>query len=61
MSEPILSSIASVNRTAMTRLTRIVRNQRRTHSPFFDGFASLPLRQGYGKDLTSFLLETLQR
>lgn len=61
MSEFIRFSIASVNRTSMARLTcmNIVRSQRRTHNRFFDDFASLPLRQGHSKDLTSFLVETL--
>jgi hypothetical protein len=61
MSEFIRFSIASVIRKGMAHLTcmNIVRSQRRTRSRFSDDFASLPLRQGHSKDLTSFLLETL--
>ncbi len=61
MSEFIRFSIASVNRTGTARLTcmNIARSQRRTNSLFSDDFASLPLRQGHSKDLTSFLVETL--
>jgi len=60
MSELICFS-ASANRTGLGHLScmNIARSQRRTHGRFPDDFASLPLRQGYSKDLTSFLVETL--
>lgn len=61
MSELICFSTAAANRTGLGRLTciDIASSQRRTHGRFPDDFASLPLRQGYSKDLTSFLVETL--
>lgn len=61
MSELICFSIASANRTGLGHLScmNIARSQRQTHGRFPDDFASLPLRQGYSKDLTSFLVETL--
>lgn len=61
MSEFIRFSITSVNRKGMAHLTcmNTVRSQRRTRCRFSGDFSSLPLRQGHGNDLTSFLVETL--